>query len=120
MNSYDVQVLKDLALHSMFFETIAKQVKENEDAFLYTIMALARAAEMNDEDTGNHLIRVNEYAYELAMELGLSEKTAMKSATPPRCTMSANSIFRRRYSGNRASYLAEEWEITKKAPSLFG
>jgi putative nucleotidyltransferase with HDIG domain len=73
---YDQQVLKDLAMHSIFFETIAGQVKENEEAFLYTIKALARAAEANDEDTGNHIIRVNEYAYEIACELGLPEDLA--------------------------------------------
>jgi response regulator RpfG family c-di-GMP phosphodiesterase len=117
VNSYDVQVLKDLALHSMFFETIAKQVKENEDAFLYTIMALARAAEMNDEDTGNHLIRVNEYAYEMAIELGLSEKEATeirysaqmhdvgKLHIPP-------GILRK-----PGKLTPGEWEITKMHPS---
>ncbi len=116
VNSYDVQVLKDLALHSMFFETISKQVKENEDAFFYTIMALARAAEMNDEDTGNHLIRVNEYAYEMAMEMGFSEKTATeirysaqmhdvgKLHIPP-------GILRK-----PGQLTPEEWEITKKHP----
>ena len=116
VNSYDVEVLKDIALHSMFLETIANQIKENEDAFLYTIMALARAAEMNDEDTGNHLIRVNEYAYEMAMELGLSEKEAMeirhstqmhdvgKIHIPPEILRKPGKLS------------AEEWEITKKHP----
>ena len=48
VNPYDVQVLKDLAMHSMFFEAIAKQVNENDDAFFFMMKALARAAEMND------------------------------------------------------------------------
>ncbi len=74
VGSYDVQVIKDLAMHSMFFDTLAGQVKENEDALLYTIKALARAAEVNDEDTGNHINRVNEYSHEVARALGLSEK----------------------------------------------
>ena len=116
VNSYDVQVLKDLALHSMFFETISRQVRENEEAFFYTIMALARAAEMNDEDTGNHLIRVNEYAYEMAAEMGFSEKMATeirysaqmhdvgKLHIPP-------GILRK-----PGQLTPEEWEITKKHP----
>ena len=68
---HDLHVLKDLALHSLFFDTLSGQVKENEEAFLYTIKALARAAEVNDEDTGSHIIRVNEYSYEIAAELGI-------------------------------------------------
>ena len=71
---YDLQVLKDLAMHTIFFDTLAEQVKQNEDAFLYTIKALARASEVNDEDTGNHIIRVNEYSYEVASTLGLPAK----------------------------------------------
>ena len=73
---YDLQVLKDLAMHAIFFDTLAGQVKENEGAFLYTIKALARAAEVNDEDTGNHIIRVNEYSYEVALEMGLPRRLA--------------------------------------------
>lgn len=73
---YDLHVLKDLAMHTIFLDTLAGQVKENEDALLYTIKALARASEVNDEDTGNHILRVNEYSYEIATELGLPQKLA--------------------------------------------
>ncbi|MBI4350870.1 MAG: response regulator [Elusimicrobia bacterium] len=45
-----------------------------ENAFDYLILALARAAEANDIDTGNHILRVGEYAALLARELGQSEK----------------------------------------------
>ena len=47
---------------------------EYEDAFNYTIMALARAAEANDMDTGNHILRVGEFSAHIARELGLAEK----------------------------------------------
>lgn len=47
---------------------------EYEDAFNYTIMALARAAEANDMDTGNHILRVGEFSAHIARELGQSEK----------------------------------------------
>lgn len=36
----------------------------------YVVFALARAAEVNDEDTGNHILRVGEYCAILAEELG--------------------------------------------------
>jgi len=37
----------------------------------YVVFALARAAEVNDEDTGNHIMRVGEYCAILAKEMGL-------------------------------------------------
>lgn len=42
----------------------------------YIIFSLARAAEANDEDTGNHILRVGEYCSVLAQELGLPSTTA--------------------------------------------
>ncbi|HNW45169.1 MAG TPA: response regulator [Elusimicrobiales bacterium] len=47
---------------------------EYEDAFNYAIMALARAAEANDLDTGNHILRVGEFSAHIARELGQSDK----------------------------------------------
>lgn len=47
---------------------------EYESAFEYLILALARAAEANDIDTGNHILRVAEYAALMARELGQNEK----------------------------------------------
>lgn len=46
---------------------------ETEEAFMMSIELLARAAEIHDEETGNHIIRVNEYSYFLAGELGMSK-----------------------------------------------
>jgi HD-GYP domain-containing protein (c-di-GMP phosphodiesterase class II) len=47
---------------------------EYEDAFNYAIMALARAAEANDLDTGNHILRVGEFSAHIARELGQTDK----------------------------------------------
>lgn len=47
---------------------------EYADAFAYLILALARAAEANDIDTGNHILRVAEYTALMARELGQNEK----------------------------------------------
>lgn len=71
---YDAQVLSAMVATIHFFlKTISSQVQEVERAFLYTISALARAAEYHDEDTGDHIVRVNEYAAEMAGALGCAE-----------------------------------------------
>ncbi|MBM3490514.1 MAG: HD domain-containing protein [Alphaproteobacteria bacterium] len=44
---------------------------ETEEAFMLSINLLARAAEIHDEETGNHILRVNEYSYFLARELDM-------------------------------------------------
>lgn len=70
----DAQLLKNLTVYARTLKLVADQVQETEDAFLYTIKALARAAEANDEDTGNHILRVNEYSRLFAEALGLDSK----------------------------------------------
>lgn len=50
------------------------RAEEYEDAFNYVIMALARAAEANDLDTGNHILRVGDFSAHIARELGQSDK----------------------------------------------
>jgi HD-GYP domain-containing protein (c-di-GMP phosphodiesterase class II) len=52
---------------------IAKLKDQTEEAFQISIRLLARAAELYDEDTGNHIVRVNEYAYLLAKNFGQPE-----------------------------------------------
>lgn len=44
---------------------------ETEDAFKLSISLLARAAEIYDEGTGNHIVRVNEFSRFLAERLGM-------------------------------------------------
>lgn len=73
VNTYDATVLENLIVQSLFFKSLFRQVKETEEAFDYTILALARAAEANDEDTGDHILRVGEYGALLAAELGMSD-----------------------------------------------
>ncbi|MFP6747433.1 MAG: HD domain-containing phosphohydrolase [Alphaproteobacteria bacterium] len=53
-------------------QVIAMQA-ETEEAFLLLIELLARASEIHDEGTGNHIIRVNEYSYFLAREFGMAK-----------------------------------------------
>ncbi|HEY0525154.1 MAG TPA: HD domain-containing phosphohydrolase [Stellaceae bacterium] len=46
---------------------------ETEDAFMLSIRLLAKAAELHDEVTGNHIVRVNEYSYALARHAGQAQ-----------------------------------------------
>jgi HD-GYP domain-containing protein (c-di-GMP phosphodiesterase class II) len=47
--------------------------QETEEAFRTSVRLLARAAELHDKDTGQHIVRVNEYAHLLARKAGLSK-----------------------------------------------
>lgn len=74
VSHYDAEVLNSVATQSIFLTSLASQVKATEDAFAYTVNALARAAEANDDDTGDHILRVGEYCALLARRLGMSEE----------------------------------------------
>lgn len=74
VTEYDGEFLKTVATQSLFLKSLSSQIKETEDAFAYTVFALARAAEANDDDTGNHISRVGEYCALLARRLGMSEQ----------------------------------------------
>jgi len=52
---------------------IAALQEETEAAFKVSVTLLARAAEIHDEETGNHIIRVNEYSYAIAKLLGMDD-----------------------------------------------
>lgn len=71
---YDAEVLNNVVAQSLFLKSLSQQVRETEDAFSYTVHALARASEVNDEDTGNHILRVGEYSALLARRMGMPEQ----------------------------------------------
>lgn len=75
---YDALVTRNIFLHILFMNSLSTQIKEIENAFAYAIYALARSAEANDEDTGNHILRIGEYAGALAQELGLPQSFTEK------------------------------------------
>jgi len=74
VTKYDASVLESFVMQSLFLKSLSSQVKETDDAFAYTVHALARAAEVNDEDTGNHILRVGEYCGLISEHLGMPEK----------------------------------------------
>ncbi|MEK9946038.1 MAG: HD domain-containing phosphohydrolase [Alphaproteobacteria bacterium] len=55
-------------------ERIGQLQEETEEAFKLSISLLARAAAIHDEGTGNHIVRVNEYAFFLAQRLGMPKE----------------------------------------------
>ncbi len=74
VSRYDAAILNSMVGMSKFLLSLSKQIRETEDAFFYMIHSLARASEINDEDTGRHILRVGEYAALIAEKLGLPEK----------------------------------------------
>ncbi len=51
-----------------------KELHDRVDPFEYTVFALARASEANDEVTGDHILRAGHYCALLARQLKMSEK----------------------------------------------
>ncbi len=72
----DAAVIKSLAVQARYLDNLSTQFQQTEEAFLYTITSLARAAEANDEDTGNHILRVGEYCAAICRRIGYSEERA--------------------------------------------
>jgi len=76
------QIIKDRARwreQEVFTKTSELEAREKE-----TLLRLAKAGEYRDEDTGNHIIRMAEYAYLIARELGLEDETCniIRHSTP--------------------------------------
>jgi len=67
-------VLESAAIISESLNRISQESRQIQDAFIYTLDALARASEANDEDTGTHIIRLNEYSRALAEEMDLDDE----------------------------------------------
>lgn len=64
-----------LSLHAAELERIVlRRTKELEKSRREVIYCLARAAELRDNDTGNHVIRVGRYAGVIARNLGLPQR----------------------------------------------
>ena len=78
VTTLDATVLNSVVMQSLFLRSLAAQVKDTESAFEYTVFALARASEANDEDTGDHIRRVGDYCALLAKQLHLPD-TFVKS-----------------------------------------
>lgn len=69
---YDADVLRSASVLIGSLLTVSNGMRETEGAFRYTIEALARACEAAEQDTGNHIVRVNRYAGALAANMGFN------------------------------------------------
>jgi len=63
----------DIEERKLVEASLSQQIIANGEALDYTIYALARAAEANDEDTGNHILRVGEFSAIIASQIGLDD-----------------------------------------------
>jgi response regulator RpfG family c-di-GMP phosphodiesterase len=74
VTSHDATLISSVAMQSLFLQSLSSQVRDTESAFEYAVLALARASEANDEDTGDHILRVGDYCALLANQLKMPEK----------------------------------------------
>ena len=73
------RVRTHLALHDQNQELerlVKERTKELLETQLEVIRRLGRAAEYRDDETGMHVIRMSNYAYEIALEIGLDKQEA--------------------------------------------
>ena len=73
---YEAQLLSALAITLGSLWTLSSRVAQVEEGFLYLIGALARASEVNDQVTGDHILRVTRYAETLAQAMGYTPEEA--------------------------------------------
>ncbi len=74
VSEHDISVLDNFNMQCKFYRNISERIRDIDSAFRYTVFALARAAEANDEDTGNHIIKVGEYCAILSEGLGMDKE----------------------------------------------
>lgn len=74
VTNYDAKVIKALCINLNLIKNVYRRIEDVNDAFKYTIEALARAGEASDDDTGGHIKRVNEYSKLIAELLGVDDE----------------------------------------------
>ena len=74
VSHFEAELVKELCVNYNLIKNIFNQMNNVKEAFKYTIDALSRAAEENDNDTGMHIFRVNAYSKYIAENLGMDKK----------------------------------------------
>lgn len=74
ISSWDIDMTKSLLANYLLIKAVYEEVREVDNAFIYTMQSLARAAEEMDEETGMHIYRVGEYSKLISHYLGFSEE----------------------------------------------
>lgn len=73
VSSLDAKIIKGLCINLNLVVNLYNKIDEVNEAFIYTMNALARAGEAADDVTGNHIKRVNGYCRFIALSMGLEE-----------------------------------------------
>lgn len=73
---YEGQVLSALAITLGSLWTLSSRIGQVEEGFLCLVGALARASEVNDDVTGDHILRVSRHAEVLALAAGRPAREA--------------------------------------------
>lgn len=119
VSPYDTSVLSSFVMQSLFMKSLSRQIGETESAFEYTVYALARASEANDEDTGNHILRVGEYCAFIATRLNLPEDFVQRVRLHA-CLHDVGKVhIHPDILRNPGKLTTEEWEIMKQH-TLYG
>ena len=74
VSQFDAGIIKELCINYNLIQNIYSQMNKVNSAFIYTVNALSRASEVNDDDTGMHIKRVNAYSKLIAESLRLDKK----------------------------------------------
>jgi response regulator RpfG family c-di-GMP phosphodiesterase len=74
VSQYDSGIIKELCINYNLIQNIYRQMNKVNSAFIYTVNALSRASEVNDDGTGVHIKRVNAYSRLIAESMGLDSK----------------------------------------------
>lgn len=74
VSQYDSGIIKELCINYNLIQNIYCQMNKVNSAFIYTVNALSRASEVNDDDAGAHIKRVNAYSRLIAQSMGLDSK----------------------------------------------
>ena len=98
---------------------IRDSYKELKDANIETLLILARACEVRDEDTGNHVLRINHYSMTLAKEIGL-EESFIKELGPSSILHDVGKIHIPDYILKKQGYFTNEERAEMKKHPPFG
>lgn len=71
LTDVDLDILRNACSRIISLKIYKTNLTEIEESFIYTMDALARAAESKDKVTGNHIKRVNSYSKLIAKKLGM-------------------------------------------------
>lgn len=74
VTQFDSGIIKELCINYNLIHNIYRQMNKVNSAFIYTVNALSRASEVNDDGTGMHIRRVNAYSKLIAESLGLDAR----------------------------------------------